>query len=215
MARGTGEARDSSCSACDYDQAIESGRIDGVWVPEAGAREELLARHRRDLEQLASPLRDRGLKVTVDVVWDHPLDAAVIKKAAARDYWLVAKGTHHHNALQRTLLTQTDWHLIRKCPAPLLLVKDRHAVGRAERARGRRSIERARQAGGARRPDSSISARISLASSAGTCTSCTRSLRRWAWTCRPTFATFSRTSIVRRCVSFSRPSDGRGAFLSI
>jgi universal stress protein E len=37
----------------------------------------------------------------------------------------VAKDTHHHNVLQRTLLTQTDWHLIRKCPAPLLLVKDR------------------------------------------------------------------------------------------
>ena len=111
--------------ACDYDAAIDSGRIDQVWVPEPGAREQLVARHRRSLEELARPLRDRGLTVTVDVVWDHPLDAAVIKKAAAHDYWLVAKGTHHHNVLQRTLLTQTDWHLIRKCPAPLLLVKDR------------------------------------------------------------------------------------------
>lgn len=111
--------------ACDYDSAIDSGLIDRVWVPEPGAREQLLARHRRDLEELAKPLRDRGLTVTVDVVWDHPFDAAVVKKAAAHDYWLVAKGTQHHNVLQRTLLTQTDWHLIRKCPAPLLLVKDR------------------------------------------------------------------------------------------
>jgi universal stress protein E len=63
--------------------------------------------------------------VTVDVVWDHPLDAAVVKKAAAHDYWLVAKDTHHHNLLQRTLLTNVDWHLIRSCPAPLLLVKAR------------------------------------------------------------------------------------------
>jgi universal stress protein E len=111
--------------ACDYDSAIDSKRVERAWVPEPGAREQLLARHRRDLEELAKPLRARGVTVSVDVVWDHPLDAAVVKKAAAHDYWLVAKGTHHHNVLQRTLLTQTDWHLIRDCPAPLLLVKDR------------------------------------------------------------------------------------------
>jgi universal stress protein E len=111
--------------ACDYDSAIDSGRLDRVWQPAPGAREQLLARHRRNLEELARPLRDRGLTVTADVVWGHPLDAAIIRKAAAHDYWLVAKGTHHHNVLQRTLLTQTDWHLIRRCPAPLLLVKDR------------------------------------------------------------------------------------------
>lgn len=111
--------------ACDFDTAIDSGRIDRAWVPEPGAREQLLARHRRDLEDLAKPLRTRGVDVTVDVVWDHPLDAAVVKKAAAHDYWLVAKGTQHHNVIERTLLTQTDWHLIRECPAPLLLVKDR------------------------------------------------------------------------------------------
>ncbi len=111
--------------ACDFDAAIESGKIDAAWGGEPGARERLLARRRQVLEELAQPLRDAGLTVTVDVVWDHPLDAAVIKKAAAHDYWLVAKDTHHHNVLQRTFLTQTDWHLIRKCPAPLLLVKDR------------------------------------------------------------------------------------------
>ncbi|HVY63353.1 MAG TPA: universal stress protein [Gammaproteobacteria bacterium] len=111
--------------ACDYDPAIDSGRVDRVWVPEPGAREQLVARHRRTLEEFANTLRARGMAVTVDVVWDHPFDEAIIKKAAAHDYWLVAKDTHHHNVLQRTLLTQTDWHLIRKCPAPLLLVKDR------------------------------------------------------------------------------------------
>jgi universal stress protein E len=63
--------------------------------------------------------------VSVDVVWDHPFDAAILKKAAAHDYWLVAKDTHHHNLAQRTLLTNVDWHLIRTCPVPLLLVKDR------------------------------------------------------------------------------------------
>src|SRR5690606_19687630 len=39
--------------------------------------------------------------------------------------WLVAKGTTHHNVLQRTLLSNTDWFLIRNCPAPLWLIEPR------------------------------------------------------------------------------------------
>lgn len=105
--------------ACEWDPDIDAGRIDPK------AREQLLKARERSLEELAAPLRQRGLTVSVDVVWDHPLDAAILNKAAAHDYWLVAKDTHHHNLAQRTLLTNVDWLLIRKCAVPLLLVKDR------------------------------------------------------------------------------------------
>jgi universal stress protein E len=111
--------------ACDYDPDMEPGEVSTVWRPESGAREQLLLRHRRALEDLAVPLRGQGITVSVDVVWDHPFDVAIVKKATAHDYWLVAKETHHHGLLQRTLLTNIDWHLIRDCPAPLLLVKER------------------------------------------------------------------------------------------
>jgi universal stress protein E len=111
--------------ACEFDPDVDSGHFSTVWVPEPSAREQLLLRQRSNLESLAAPLRKQGLTVGVDVVWDHPLDEAILKKAAAHDYWLVAKDAHHHNVIQRTLLTHTDWHLIRKCAAPLLLVKDR------------------------------------------------------------------------------------------
>jgi universal stress protein E len=110
--------------ACDYDPDLDTGRLTTVWGP-SPPRDRLLLRRRGQLEELAVPLRKDGLIVTVDVVWDHPFEAAIVKKAAAHDYWLVAKDTHHHNLLQRTLLTNVDWHLIRKCVAPLLLVKDR------------------------------------------------------------------------------------------
>jgi universal stress protein E len=36
---------------------------------------------------------------------------------------VVFKDTHHHAALTRALLTNTDWNLIRTCPVPLWLVK--------------------------------------------------------------------------------------------
>jgi universal stress protein E len=105
--------------ACEFDPDLDSGRV------AAAVREQALLQRRRSLEELAAPLRQQGLAVSVDVVWDHPFDAAILKKAAAHDYWLVAKDTHHHNLAQRTLLTNVDWHLIRTCPVPLLLVKDR------------------------------------------------------------------------------------------
>ena len=106
--------------ACEYDPDIDCRA-----ASTPSARERCSQAAARNLEDLAAPLRQQGLRVSVDVVWDHPFDAAIIKKAAAHDYWLVAKDTHHHNFSQRTLLTNVDWLLIRKCPAPLLLVKDR------------------------------------------------------------------------------------------
>ena len=109
--------------ACDYDPDIDSRPTSTA--SHSDAREQLLLRHRRTLEELAEPLRKEGLSVGIDVVWDHPFDLAIIKKAASHDYWLIAKDTHHQNLLQRTLLSNVDWHLIRKCPGPLLLVKDR------------------------------------------------------------------------------------------
>ena len=111
--------------ACDFDADLETDHITAVWNAQPGPRERLLLRRRSQLEELAAPLRKQGLTVTVDVVWDHPFELAIVKKAAAHDYWLVAKDTHHHNLIQRTLLTNVDWHLIRECPVPLLLVQDR------------------------------------------------------------------------------------------
>lgn len=111
--------------ACDFDPDLDRGDVPTVWVDNAGPREQLLQRHRSTLEELAAPLRQRGLTVTVDVVWQHPFELAIVKKAADPYCWLVVKDTHHHSLLQRTLLTNVDWQLIRECPAPLLLVKDR------------------------------------------------------------------------------------------
>ena len=111
--------------ACDYDAEIDSGRVATVWVPDAGLREQLLSRHRRQLESFAAALRGRRLQVTVNVAWDFPAEEAIVRHVVATRPWLVAKDTHHHNVLQRTLFSNTDWSLIRDCPAPLLLVKPR------------------------------------------------------------------------------------------
>jgi universal stress protein E len=109
---------------CDYDAAVDTEDVSTAWLPQP-LREEQTELHRQTLESLAAPLRERGLTVTTGVEWSHPRGEAIVRKAAAARPWLVAKDTHHHNLLKRTLFSSTDWHLIRGCPAPLLLAKER------------------------------------------------------------------------------------------
>ena len=107
---------------CDFDPDIDAGRSSTIWI-EQPVREHLIEKLREKLDALAAPLRARDLKVSIDVSWDHPLHDGIVRKVRDSQPWLVAKDTHHHGVLKRTILTNTDWHLIRDCPAPLLLVK--------------------------------------------------------------------------------------------
>jgi universal stress protein E len=57
------------------------------------------------------------------VHWDNPVFHGVLRRVQESSPDLVVKDTHHHSVIRRTLLTNTDWNLIRTCPAPLLLAK--------------------------------------------------------------------------------------------
>jgi len=109
---------------CDYNGALKESRALG---PEAvsHARAALIETRLRRLNDLAKPLRAQGLDVTVDARWDHPLYHGVVAKAVEWKADLVVKDTHYHSALKRSILTNTDWSLIRNCPAALMLVKPR------------------------------------------------------------------------------------------
>ena len=107
---------------CHYDADIEAGRFATVWIQHP-AKHELIEILENKLEDLAAPLRASGLNVVTGVEWDHPLDQGIVRRINASAPWLVVKDTHRHNVLKRTILSNTDWNLIRRCPTPLLLVK--------------------------------------------------------------------------------------------
>lgn len=77
------------------------------------------------LEALAEPLRARGIDVTTDCGFADSLADGLIDCIMRTNADLVVKDTHHHSLVQRTLISNTDWQLIRASPAPLLLVKPR------------------------------------------------------------------------------------------
>jgi len=75
------------------------------------------------LEELAEPPRGRGIDVITQTQCAEPLHAALADRTKSTRADLVIKDTHHHSIARRTFLTNTDWELIRSCPAPLLLTK--------------------------------------------------------------------------------------------
>ncbi|MGL5948893.1 MAG: universal stress protein UspE [Aeromonas sp.] len=75
-------------------------------------------------EQLA-PYQAKGLQCQAQVIWHNRPFECVLEQVVEQRFDLVVKATHQHSFLQKFIFTPTDWHLLRKCPAPLLLVKER------------------------------------------------------------------------------------------
>lgn len=90
-----------------------------------------LADRRAMLEKLAAPLRQRGLKVTVRTVWDDPAYEAIVREVLRSRPDLVVAESRRHSFGARLFFTNTDWQLIRLCPAPLLFVRKARAWGKA------------------------------------------------------------------------------------
>ena len=107
---------------CYYNEYLSGDRLfDSPSLEKA--RDEVIQGHEKHLETLAEPLRADGLVVKTSAVWDHPLYEGVVRHATRSGADIVVKDTHHHSAVTRALLTNTDWNLLRTCPMPLWLVK--------------------------------------------------------------------------------------------
>jgi len=109
---------------CDFDPAL-SGEPFFDTDTLRRMREKFIAVRRAELEKLAGELRIGGLEVTTHVHWDNPVHAGILRRVGEFAPDLVVKDTHHHSVLRRTLFSNTDWALIRKCPVPMLLAKPR------------------------------------------------------------------------------------------
>ncbi|MFM1896506.1 MAG: hypothetical protein RLZZ385_1580 [Pseudomonadota bacterium] len=108
----------------DYNTYLEDGYyFDPIRAQEL--RREHGERHMQRLEALAQPLRDNGLDVSCSTAWGNPPYEEVVKRVKELHPDLVISATRHHEKLARLLLSNDDWELIRYCPAPLLLVKDK------------------------------------------------------------------------------------------
>ena len=84
----------------------------------------LLAAHRAMLDRHVRLAAEAGVSALGEALWGTPFHEVVLARVAATRPDLVIKHSEYHGRLERTLFTGSDWHLVRDCPAPLLLVKD-------------------------------------------------------------------------------------------
>lgn len=75
-------------------------------------------------ERLLFAAKQKGIQCDIEVMWHNRPFEAIVKAVQEGGYDLVIKGTHDHDTLKSILFTPTDWHILRKCPCPVLLVKD-------------------------------------------------------------------------------------------
>ena len=93
-------------------------------------RDAIVRRCERRLERFARDPALRGVTVSCTASWDYPPHEAVIRRALALHSGLVIAAARGHRFGARLLLRNTDWELIRHCPAPLLIVKSPRAYRR-------------------------------------------------------------------------------------
>ncbi|HET7811304.1 MAG TPA: universal stress protein [Steroidobacteraceae bacterium] len=93
---------------------------------------EVQTARREQLEKLATRIRRHGIDVDVAADWDFPPYEAIIRKAQRIGADLVVVENHHGTGRHpaRWLLSYTDWELLRLCPMPVLLVKNRRMYHR-------------------------------------------------------------------------------------
>ncbi|MEX2131390.1 MAG: universal stress protein [Pseudohongiellaceae bacterium] len=88
-------------------------------------REEHCKRLEARLSLVVDGLKAKGYKVRGELLWGNPRYEQIVKRAIDFSADLVIQHTRGHAKLARTLLTNDSWQLVRYCPKPLLLVKDR------------------------------------------------------------------------------------------
>lgn len=102
---------------------VYNGTLNNANLSAKSAKHGFLSKVTADLETLAETARLQGLEVVTEVIWEKHSGAGLLNYLSESEADLVVKPTHNQSAVKRTFFSHTDWELIRKCPAPLLLCK--------------------------------------------------------------------------------------------
>jgi len=76
------------------------------------------------LTEYINNLAHTNIEIDSKVIWHNRPFEPIIAQVLENGYDIVIKGTHEHDKLKAVIFTPTDWHILRKCPCPVLLVKE-------------------------------------------------------------------------------------------
>lgn len=76
------------------------------------------------IREQAHAYLEAGVDIEIKVIWHNRPYEAIIQEVMQHNHDLVLKMAHQHDRLEAVIFTPTDWHLLRKCPCPVWMVKD-------------------------------------------------------------------------------------------
>ncbi|MGM0482066.1 MAG: universal stress protein UspE [Pseudomonadota bacterium] len=87
-------------------------------------RANLIADRKAWLTDLLTAYDTVDVRIDMEVVWHNRPFEAIIEAVIKGKHDLIIKGTQVTASLQNLLFTPTDWHLLRKAPCAVLMVKE-------------------------------------------------------------------------------------------
>ncbi|NIF22024.1 universal stress protein UspE [Candidatus Pantoea multigeneris] len=87
-------------------------------------RQGVISQRTEWIRQQAHAYIEAGVEIEIKVVWHNRPYEAIIHEVLQNNHDLVLKMAHQHDRLEAVIFTPTDWHLLRKCPCPVWMVKD-------------------------------------------------------------------------------------------
>ncbi len=87
-------------------------------------RERLIARRNADIEELLASLDTDSLEISAEVIWTPVAHTGISEHCSKNDYDLLIKTATKHFRLEGFIHTPLDWHLLRDCPCPVLIVTE-------------------------------------------------------------------------------------------
>lgn len=85
---------------------------------------EMVRQRQEWLSDLVEHLNVKDLQIGLQVVWHNRPYEAMVAQIYEGQHDILIKATHDHATLGSVIFTPTDWHLLRKSPVPVLLVKE-------------------------------------------------------------------------------------------
>lgn len=103
---------------------IEDSHLLGLKSAGARFREACQQENEKWLEDEADLIRERGIKVSTEVLVTRTALQEILLHVAEMQADLLIKDVQHESALKRVFITPLDWHLLRECPVPVHLVSE-------------------------------------------------------------------------------------------
>lgn len=90
----------------------------------AAMQQGVISQHTAWINQQCRFYLDEGVPIEIKVVWHNCPFEAIIQEVLSGSHDLLLKMAHQHDRFESVIFTPTDWHLLRKCPCPVWMVKD-------------------------------------------------------------------------------------------